>query len=551
MKELLICLSFTCILIACDKQFDELAVNPSQQDVDNFYTSPENLDKGVIGVYGYITTPRNMGASGMGSMLSRGDEISPNSDYSVAGDYSSSYTPSFYTIVQPFQLMYTALSQANQMIEAIPLVDFANNERKDALLGEALFLRAFAHFYLLLNYRNIPLMEELPRTSNEYRAQATPDRAWDLITSDLIKARDLLPQLGYWGTEGKGRAVSGSAAALLGKVYLYRSGIEKRYGSGSKTYYNEAATEFGDIIEGVHGEYRLMENYDWNFDVAHENNDESLFEIQFLGDVVNTGFNPGFSTSGLFCDPRGKIPPMPTPKQTGQVAHDWLYNSFIDSRDFDGKTDPRMFSTLIFDDSQEDVNPRDDSHVTLLSGKSWNDTYGEQGFFSINDEAGNYKSAPRKWLDWGLAEKDPGNGDYFFNARAQGVNYRFIRLADVLLMYAESVISGGNAYSVSAIEAVNRVRERVQMPSIESVNMEIIESERILELSCEGHRFYDLLRWGKLPERFAELENIDPYFKRYENSTYTGFQEGKHEWMPIPIDEIEANPLITKNNPGW
>lgn len=75
--------------------------------------------------------------------------------------------------------------------------------------------------------------------------------------------------------------------------------------------------------------------------------------------------------------------------------------------------------------------------------------------------------------------------------------------------------------------------------------------KRVLELTQEGHRFYDLLRWGKVVQRFRELEQSDPYFKQYNASAYLGFKEGRDEWLPIPVDEVEGNPYITQNNPGW
>ena len=55
----------------------------------------------------------------------------------------------------------------------------------------------------------------------------------------------------------------------------------------------------------------------------------------------------------------------------------------------------------------------------------------------------------------------------------------------------------------------------------------------------------------KLLRRFHELELSDPNFKQYNTSEYLGFVEGKNEWMPIPVDEVEGNPYITGNNPGW
>ena len=139
------------------------------------------------------------------------------------------------------------------------------------------------------------------------------------------------------------------------------------------------------------------------------------------------------------------------------------------------------------------------------------------------------------------------------NLRANGLNYTYIRYADVLLMYAESVISGGKQGKLTPLQAVNEVRARpsVNMPALSSVDMNVIEHERILELTQEGHRFYDLLRWGKVAERFAELDASDPNFKQYNISAYLGFQKGRDEWMPIPVDEVEGNPYITENNPGW
>ena len=124
---------------ACEKTFDELASNPNQQDVNGFYNTPQNINKGVIGIYAYITTPRAMGTAGR-LQINRGDESSDASDYGAPGQYSAQLTSSWYTIVQPYALFYTAASQACQMIEAIPNVNFSNQQLKNAYLGEAYFL---------------------------------------------------------------------------------------------------------------------------------------------------------------------------------------------------------------------------------------------------------------------------------------------------------------------------------------------------------------------------------------------------------------------------
>lgn len=546
-------LSFT----ACNSTFDELSVNPNQQDVNSFYTTPANVDKGIKGIYSYITTPRAMGVSASRIMVNRSDEESDRTDYGVPGQYCASLTPSWYTIVQPFQLFYTAAAQACQMIELIPSAEFTDQQLKNAYLGEAYFLRAYCHWFLFLNWRNIPLMEKFPQNSMDYKPQADPAYTWDFIISDLKQAKELLPKKGYWTGDNLGRVTSGTAAALLGKAYLYRSGIEKKYGGATETYYNEAAQCFDEIISGKHGAYRLVDNYDDNFKVKTENNDESILEWQFVGDAVNTNFNPGMTNSGVWRDPRG-VQPISFASRNGHVVHQWVYDTFVASKDANGYTDSRMFGTLIFDDTAEEINPRPGNKVVVFDGKGFREYYTKAGsdahdFGLIQAGAENYKSASRKGIDWTLPTVNPGNGMWIGNLRANGMNFTEIRYADVLLMYAECLVNGGTQGSLSALQAINQVRARksVNMPALTAVNMDVIERERVLELTGEGQRFYDLLRWGKLASRFKELEKSDPYFKQLNNSAYLGFQENKNEWLPIPVDEVEGNPYINENNPGW
>lgn len=539
-------------LIACNNVFDELAIHPNQQDVNGFYSTPENINKGVMGIYGYITTPRAMGASIGRLMANRGDESSDRSDYGTPGQYNANLTPSWYTIVQPYQLVYTAASQACQMIEVIPKVEFANQAQKNAYLGEAHFLRAYSHWFLFLHFRNIPLMKILPTSAKDYKPQSPPDETWDFIIDDLKKAKELLPQKGYWGTKYAGRVTKASAAALLGKAYLYRSGIEPKYGTSKTTYYSEAVKEFDEIIKGNFGNYKLMDNYADNFKIETENNDESILEWQFVGDAVNTAFNPGLPNSGVWRDPRGYNPPS-TKTTADHVIHDWVYNTFVASKDINGNTDNRMFGSLIFDDTSSEINAKAGDKVIIFDGKGFIEFYGTSGFASVNAQAGKYKCAGRKGIDWTLPTTNPGNNMYMWNLRANGLNYPEIRYADILLMYAEAVISGGSQGSITALEAINRVRQRksVNLPPLASIDMKAIENERILELTQEGHRFFDLLRWGKVVDRFKELEINDPNFKKYTQSVYLGFETNKHEWLPIPVDEVEGNPFIENNNPGW
>ena len=130
--KVITCLTIGGILGSCSDIFDELSVNPNQSDVSSFYTNPENCNKGILGIYGYISTPRNLGACGFGLMLTRSDEGCSVADYGVPGAYNEEFTPSYYSLVQPFQLMYTAASQSNQMIESLSKLEFGNKKQHDA-----------------------------------------------------------------------------------------------------------------------------------------------------------------------------------------------------------------------------------------------------------------------------------------------------------------------------------------------------------------------------------------------------------------------------------
>lgn len=539
---------------SCNDVFEELTINPNQQGVTGFYTTPESINYGVLGSYSYLVTPRALGVSGLGLMFNKGDEGSAVSDYTEPGQYSSAITPSYYTIIQPYALFYTAASQACQMIEIIPSVEFEDETQRDAYLGESHFIRAFVHFWLLTNFRNVPMMAAVPESAMDYQPQADPEDMWDFIIEDLKEAKRLLPTKEYWTSENVGRATSGAAAAMLGKAYLYRSGLEPLYGTSNATYYTEAAAAFNEIINGEHGAYVLVDEYDWNFQVAYENNAESVFEFQFLGDAVNTTFNPGMTDSGVWRDPRGNQPPW-NGSSNSQVMHNWIYDTFVASKDANGNTDSRMFGTLVFDDAAADINPKAGDEVIVFEGMTYAEYYGTDGFGQFQNKPllNNYKSAGRKTIDWTLPTTDQGDGLYLGNLRAGGLNYPYIRYADVLLMYAEAVVMGGTQGSITPLQAVNQVRDRqsVNVVPLAAVTMTEIETERVLELTQEGHRGYDLLRWGKIASRFDELEVSDPYFKQYGLSTYEGFTTGKHEWLPIPEEEVNGNPYITSNNPGW
>ncbi len=470
--------------------------------------------------------------------------------------------------------MYTVAGQAAIAIDAAGPVSFQDTVLRNAYLGEAYCLRAFAHFFLLTNFRQVALIKTPAYLPKDYaRPINTPHEVWDFIIQDLKTAKQLLPKKGYWTGINKGRLTAGAAAAFLGKVYLYMSGIDFNWGADgtSVNRYNEAAKEFGDVINGTYGTYSLVPDYTWNFDVAHENNDESVLEFQFYGSRINTAFNPGSTTSAVDFDLRGIVFPFTNSFITGYrsntttaIVHDWVYNAFVASKDNNGNTDPRMFGTLLFDDSKPEVKRPTVNGTTLqtigISGKTWNQMYPPNGsvtgLATVNSNFAPYKAVYKKWIDLTLpSDKDPGTPSLWFGVSyANGVNYRYIRYADILLMYAEVVLMGGTPAAGSAADAINKVRARSNMPQV-TATMDNLKAERIIELSLEGHRFMDLLRWGVLASTMKLREATDPNFKKFgngsPNSSYLPFQQNKNEWLPLSATDMLTNQNIKSNNPDW
>jgi hypothetical protein len=127
------------------------------------------------------------------------------------------------------------------------------------------------------------------------------------------------------------------------------------------------------------------------------------------------------------------------------------------------------------------------------------------------------------------------------------VNQRIIRYADVLLMYAETMLILGD--DGTGINALNEVRRRVDMPDVTELTVESIIHERDIELAFEGHRWFDLIRWS-----FDESWGIDWNEIQWgldASNSVKPFRTRKNEFLPIPIKEIDLNNGTLKQNPGW
>jgi tetratricopeptide (TPR) repeat protein len=191
---------------------------------------------------------------------------------------------------------YQCINRSNAIIGRIGSVNFTSEATKNQYLGEALFLRGLAYFNLVRIYGDVPLVTKEISSEEAYALKKTPaDEVYTAIVSDLTQAGGLLPD-SYSGSNA-GRAASGAAKSLLGKVYLTRK------------QYSEAARVLKEVIDG--GQYALLPGYADVFRVENANHKESIFEVQYKANSQGRGspfatlFTPRTGNAGILLTGQG------------------------------------------------------------------------------------------------------------------------------------------------------------------------------------------------------------------------------------------------------
>lgn len=507
MKKIIIILGVMALVTSCDMNFDE--PNPNAPTIESFWKTSDDAVKGVNAVYsifhrGYAGYSRAMYFHGM---------LKSDEGYGSGGDGGLNTLMSFSMNDTNFGLtadtwanLYQGIYRANQVIAYVPGIDMDETLKK-RVVAEATFLRGFFYFNLTL-YFGRPVIITEPSQPTMRPVNATPEEAWAQAEADFIAAAADLPAT--YGGNDLGRVTKGAAYAMLGKTYLQQH------------KYPEAIDAFAYIVEGPGAIYELTADYADNFHIDTENNIESVFELQFAfredensDNDLDEGArpNPGASIAKFYAPGGG-------PGFQDGGARRWVVDEFLEEQTALGERDPRLPVTFLFDYTDE-LGP----DFTMIYGETFTSRYGtgpdsQRVWYRklLNDHWRNFES---------------------FNSPN---NYRVIRYADVLLMYAEAL--NGDSRTAEAYEYVDMVRERAGMEPLttampgldEDAFLEQLKHERIVELSGEGWRFADLARWGDLGPALASR---DPEF--------ANFVVGKHEWYPIPQRDIDLTPGLTQN----
>ena len=485
-----------CISSSCSKFLDKEMLGA--QTSEAFFQTENDAVASVTAAYSDLKDTRFHR-----SLWSIGDVLSDNCTQSGSdGDVnifkrmeSFDYHADFGRVADNWKVSYTGINKACQAIEGISKMDetLFVKYNKAQLIGEAQFLRAYFHFILLRNFGAIPVVKNTPKIGDKNNTRDPIDTVYAFIEKDLIEATQKLKKKSVLGVTNLGRANLGSAWALLSKVYLY----EKKY-----THAKNAAKTVIDMGES---EYKLQDNFSYNFDLEHENGVESIFEIMFYKSPTQTS---NYLTNGNY----SCYAQMPRPF-AGYGGNQAL-PSFVNKFD---PNDKRIKATFLTVSDMQGIESVEDIKTLQYNRTGY---YNKKQYLLPNNRVGlTYFTVP--------------------------LNIPIIRLAEVYLIYAEACVKTQDDINARLYLNKVRVRAGVQQNTTDSGDAlyEKILLERRFELAMESDRFYDLIRTGKAPMAYSA-----PDFLSNPTKANAVWKPGKSELLPIPQIEIDnSNGMIVQN----
>ena len=546
----------------------------TQDEVKN----PEYVDNVLISAYAGLVTIEDMNASfSLWNYDTRSDDAYVGgSDFSDGEPFHrlekstgvmttdwpfSSIWNKFYNYLSRVSLSLDILASADQ---ESPIIQERTAEMK--------FLRAYGHFQLKRLFKKIPFVNKPNMQEADYNAlsntEYTNDEGWQQIINDLQDAYAVLPAV----QSEKGRPTKAACAAFLAKVYLYKAYHQDDANTNQVT--SVSNEDLQKVVEytaaSLYNGYGLEPDLHNNFrpEEQYENGKESIWAIQYSRNDGTVYGNLNFSNRLIVpCIPKVHDSGCDFYKPSINLVNAYRTNSnglplVANATTDDYKVgsnqtvDPRLFVTVGVPGTPYMFN----TNFMMSESNAWSRSGGTFGYFvSLKQNV------------------DPALTDIYLylcdSQWASSMNRVVFRYADVLLMRAEALAQLGQ--TAEAITLVNQVRKRAADMANASVvsnypnkygvhyavgmyngsyskeeAMEIVKTERRLELAMESERFFDLVRWGDAAtvlNRYYSEESQKMIF--LAGSQFTA---NKNEYLPVPWEQMAAsNGHYTQNCGQW
>jgi len=574
-RVLLATVALLLLTVACKDEFLEIAPTGSLANAQ--LATKDGVEGALIGAYAALNGVFGNRFEGpnhwvTGSIL--GGDANKGTD---PGDYSSinpiqryETDPTNGDINSLWRGRYEGISRVNETLRLLAQAEDVTDTDRARIAGEARLLRGHFYFDLKKHFNSIPYIDETTEAPADIAAIPNSPDVWSNIEADFQFAFDNLPET----QDQAGRVNKWAAGAYLGKAYLY----QEKWADAKRMFDDVIAN--GQTTNGL--KYDLVPSYSQIYNAENDNHEESVFAVQ---SAMNTGsvnnanyfddlnypYNTGPDGPGNCCgffQPSFELANSFRVDGNGLPLLDGSYNDEANAV----KHDYGIDSSEPFTPDEDPLDPRID-HSIGRRGIPYLDWIPHPGSAWIRNQpyAGPY--SPKKYVYYKSQENVLTDGSSWTRGYAT-MNYTIIRFADVLLMAAEAEIELGNLDK--AAEYINRVRARAADPatwvstddgkpaanyaiseypasafSSQDAARDILRFERKLELSGEGHRFFDLVRWG------IAKEVLDDYLEheaQYLVTMFGGasFREGVTEFLPIPQTQIDIQGVdVLQQNPGY
>ncbi|MEQ9441400.1 MAG: RagB/SusD family nutrient uptake outer membrane protein [Cyclobacteriaceae bacterium] len=548
------------ILIACNDDFLEIPVQGTLSE--EALGDQDGVEASLIAAYSMLDGYADYGDWGTAASNWIFGSVASDDAYkgSEPGDQQPVTDVEFYQwstggadsyLRDKWRVLYDGVSRTNSALRLLESVEGIPEDVQNRIRGEALFLRAHYHFDAYKLWKNIPYYTE---EDEDYRKANDVD-VMPLIIADFNEAISLLPE-----TQAEvGRATQWTAKAYLGKVLLYNED------------YSGAMNMLNDVVDN--GPYALEECYHDVFSATSDNGPETVLAYQSSSDDGDDdGDNGNYSDRLIF--PHSGSP-------LGCCGFHQPSQNLVNAYKVDASGLPFLDGS--FDNSDVTVATAVDPRLDWVVGRDdvpfldWG--LHAPGWIRDRPWAGPYSAKKSVYEQGSGAGGSVGWSPYQLNS----LNLYLLRYSDVLLLLAEAEVEAGSLER--ARELVNMVRTRaancaqgpdgvavataIDDPAITWANYDIgiytapwadqeaartaVRMERRLELALEGHRFFDLRRWGIAQDVLNDYVAGEKERRNYLNAASP--YEARHALYPLPTFEIEISTVEGEErlvqNPGW
>ena len=574
MKKILYFASMALLFTGCESYLDTESY--TKKNTGNYPNTADDAIQMVTGVYAQLNKP----VANVANTYFYAAELASDDRFGGGGENDKDMQVLdhlLYTNSDRFKTFwadrYAGISRANMAISNLGKV--ADEQLRNQLMGETLFLRSFFYNELVEMFGNVPLITKVPGTVGEaqvYPAQAIPEQVYGFIAAGLKEAISIMPAKKWNETvSGNGHVTKWAAEALLARVYLFYTGFYQKDAlplmdaEGAIT----GSISKAEVIKGLedciaNSGHELVSDYRslWPYTntlskkdylyakdapawVKDGNNPEQVFTIKF-SHLASWATTIGYSNQYMLhfairshggADQYKNLFPLGQGWGAGPVSPK-LWNEWKAAE----PNDPRREASIMNGSATEGYIYGGDKQmeesgfwqkkiVATTGAKS----YKANG--SIDALFNSFTSSTEYYGDGLADDMQLGNE----------VDLNVIRYADVLLMQSE--------LSETAT-SMNLVRARAKLPAV-GYSATALRNERRWELAFEGTRWSDIRRWGIAKEALSTQLGADIWNRgvattmKDQGAGYAVRFDATKGFMPIPQSEIDLSNGVLTQNAGW